>query len=566
MLSGLASGFDWKTLVDQLVEVERAPQQRMRTEQTGIDQRNQAFGSIKTQLAILQNRVAALQEPSLFNSRLASVADATVASATVDAGAATGTYKFTITQLATSAELRGTSDIGGALNATSDVSGLVLADAGFSTAVTAGEITVDGHRVSIATTDNLQGVFDKISTATGGAVTGAYDPDTDQITLSSASPIVLGTVTDSSNFLQVARLYNNGTGTVASASALGGARLYAALNQSNLRTSVSDGGSGAGEFEINGVSISYSASADSVSTLLQRINDSAAGVLATYDSTNDRFLLRNKTTGDTGVALEDVTGNFLAAAGLAGGTLQRGNNLIYTINDGPSLVSISNTITEASSGLTGLTVTALEEDTTQVTVTSDTDKIKTAINDFLTEYNKAQSLIDTQTASSTDATGKVTAGTLANDNDATDIASQLRSLAFSQVSGLSGTIQQLAALGIDSNGQDNSLTLSDSAKLDAALATNLGAVRDLFTDADDGLAVRLNAYLDQTVGEDGTLIAHMDALTKESSAIDTQVAEQERLVQDRRQQLIDSFVAMETAQANISQQLQYLQQNFGGSS
>jgi flagellar capping protein FliD len=55
-------------------------------------------------------------------------------------------------------------------------------------------------------------------------------------------------------------------------------------------------------------------------------------------------------------------------------------------------------------------------------------------------------------------------------------------------------------------------------------------------------------------------------LTKESSDIDTQVAEQERQVQTRRQQFIDSFVAMESAQANINQQLKYLLQNFGGTS
>jgi len=32
-LSGLASGFEWKSVVDQLVEVERAPQRRARREQ-----------------------------------------------------------------------------------------------------------------------------------------------------------------------------------------------------------------------------------------------------------------------------------------------------------------------------------------------------------------------------------------------------------------------------------------------------------------------------------------------------------------------------------------------------
>ncbi|MEN9603022.1 MAG: hypothetical protein RIS56_2628, partial [Verrucomicrobiota bacterium] len=55
-----------------------------------------------------------------------------------------------------------------------------------------------------------------------------------------------------------------------------------------------------------------------------------------------------------------------------------------------------------------------------------------------------------------------------------------------------------------------------------------------------------------------------DALTKQSSAIDTQVTDLEKRVQSNRQRLIDSFVQMETAQQTINQQLKFLQQRFGG--
>ena len=53
-----------------------------------------------------------------------------------------------------------------------------------------------------------------------------------------------------------------------------------------------------------------------------------------------------------------------------------------------------------------------------------------------------------------------------------------------------------------------------------------------------------------------------DALTKQAAAIDTQVSDLERVVQSNRQRLIDSFVGMETAQAKINQQLQFLAQRF----
>ena len=53
------------------------------------------------------------------------------------------------------------------------------------------------------------------------------------------------------------------------------------------------------------------------------------GVTASYDSINDRMVLANRTTGDIGIAMEDVSGNFLAATGVTAGTLERGKNLLY---------------------------------------------------------------------------------------------------------------------------------------------------------------------------------------------------------------------------------------------
>ncbi|MCC6822603.1 MAG: flagellar filament capping protein FliD [Verrucomicrobia subdivision 3 bacterium] len=564
-LSGLASGFDWQTMVDQLIAVERAPEDRLRVEQTTLQQQNSAYTSIKTQLSVLQNRIAVLKEPGLFQSRQPLSSDDTIASATAGTGTTLGAYAFNFTQLATAAKQVGASGMGSSLSASNDVSSLVLSDAAFSTGVTEGKFTVNGKQITITTADTLQQVFDNISAATSGAVTGSYDAVSDRISLNSASPIVLGSATDSSNFLQVARLHNNGTGVIASSAQLGVIKQSASLSAANFATAISDGGAGAGEFKINGVSITYSVG-DSAATLLKRINDSAAGVSAAYDTVNDRFVLSNKITGDIGLGLEDVTGNFLAATGLSGGTLERGQNLRYTIDGGSELISQSNTITESSSGIAGLSVTALAEGAATVTVSTDTAKIKTAINDFLTEYNKTQSGIDTQTASTTDAKGKVTAGILASDGDAAEIATRLRRLVTDQVAGLGTVLNQLEDMGIVSNGNDNTLKLDDETKLDAALANHLTTVETLFTDPTNGLAVKLNDYLEKTAGESGSLVGKQDNLIRAATDIDTQIADMERIILSNRQRMVDSFVAMETAQSLLNQQLKFLEQRFGTSS
>lgn len=566
-VSGLASGFDWKTLVDQLAEVERQPQRRLLSDQNLLQQRNNAYSSIKTQLSILQNRVQAFTDGTLFSSRAATVSDTAAASVAVSGGTPLGSYSFNVTQLATSASQRGGSNVGAALSATDDVSGVILSEAGFGTSVTGGTFTVNGKQITIEAGDSLQGVFDDISAATGNTVIASYNATEDKITLTSAGEVVLGSATDTSNFLQAAKLQNNGSGTVTSSAALGAVRTGVVAADSNLATALSDGGAGAGEFKINGVAIAFDTSEDSIQNILDRINESGAGVSATYDSVNDRFTLTNKTTGDVGVALEDVAGNFLAATGLSGGTLVRGKNLLYTVNGGGQLSSQSNTITEASSGLTGLTVTALDEGATfDVVVSSDTETIKQAIKDFISDYSKAQSVIDTQTASTTDSAGKVTAGLLANERDPFDIASGLRSRSYAQVSGLAGIFDSLADLGIVTNGNDNGLTLEDEAALDSALADNLTSVAELFTNSTSGLAVKLDAFLEDTIGDDGSLVEKQSTLSSQAGAMDTDIENLERIVQQNRQRMIDSFVAMEAVQQRVNQQLQYIQKQLGSTS
>jgi flagellar hook-associated protein 2 len=452
--------------------------------------------------------------------------------------------------------------VGYSLNATNDVSGLLVSTAPFATAVTAGTFTVNGKQITIGASDTLQTVFDNIQAATGSEVTASYDSVADRITLASANPIILGSATDTSNFLQAAKLNNNNSGTVTSSTQLGVVKMSGALSSANFTTPIADGGSGTGEFKVNGVSITFT-TADTVTGVLKRINDSSAGVTASYDTVNDRFVLANKVTGDIGVSVEDVAGNFLEASGLTTGTLARGQNLLYTVDGGGQMTSQTNTITETSSGITGLSVTALATGASTVTVASDTTVIKTAINDFVTEYNKVQSIIDAQTASTTDAKGKVTAGILANEGDADDIGTRLRRAVTGEISGLAATLNQLEDLGILSNGTDNSIKLDKESKLDKALAENLTTVRNIFADSSNGLAKKLDTYLESIIGDSGSLVTRQANNTKQSAAIDVQIADLERVVLSNRERMLASFVAMETAQSNANQQLSFLSQRFG---
>lgn len=574
-VSGLASNFDWRSLIDRLSQVERAPQARLRIDQQLIEARKSAYGSLTTQLSVLHNRVKELNDPALYDARTATSSNEEFAKALVQSRASLGSYAFHIIQRANASIRQGAADMALALSTTTDVSAVKLDTAAVALPFKDGTFSINGQQITVQATgtasdpaDTLKEVFDRVNTATGGDVTASYDPTTDRVTLTSASnsEIVLGSAADTSNFLQVLHLANNGTPTTSSTSSLGAVRFGSVLSSANFATTINDGGAGAGKFKINGVEISFNASTDKLSDVIKRINDSSAGVTASYDTVNARLSLTNKATGDLGLALEDATGNFLAATGLMAGSLQHGRDLLYTLNGGDPLSSHSNTIGEDSSGITGLTVNVIKQGDFTVEVASDSGKIRKAITDFLDDYNKAQVLIDTNTASSTDAKGKVTAGTLASESDAFGISSELRRQANGTFSFMTGTLKRLESLGITSNGDNDNLTLSDPAKLDKALAGNLSEVQSLFTHAGEegtasrGLAVSLGAYLERVVGEDGTLLAKQDRLGAQSIGIDDQITQQERQVQVNRDALMTGFLAMEQAQARINQQLQFLSQ------
>src|SRR4051794_10639571 len=146
-ISGLASGFDWRSFVDKMVQVEQAPEQRLSSSQVTINNKKIAYASIKTQLSVVQNRVDALKDPSLFDSRTVDLSDKTAATATAGATTPLGAYTFNFTQLAAAAKLNGTSNIGSPISQTADVSGVTLSSAGFGKSITAGTFTVNGAQV-----------------------------------------------------------------------------------------------------------------------------------------------------------------------------------------------------------------------------------------------------------------------------------------------------------------------------------------------------------------------------------------------------------------------------------
>ncbi len=570
-LSGLASGFDWQTFVNTIMTTEQAPITSLQKEQSTNTTKVSALNTLGGKITSLQSSLNTLKDPNLYTGTTATSSNSSSSwKFTSSDSTPTGSYAINVSRLATATSLTGTSDIGGGISPIDDVSGVTLSSMTTAAAVTAGTFTINGNQVTIATTDSLNDVFTKISAATGGAVTAGYTAATDTMQLHSTSPIVLGASNDTSNFLAVMKLANNGTGTITSSSTLGTLKQSATLANSGLRNAITAvDGSGNGSFTINGVAINYNVNTDTLSSVINRINASSASVTASYDAQNDRMVLKNNNTGNLGINVSESAGGFLNAVGLAGGTTSYGVDAQYTVNNGPLLTSTSNTLDASSHGIPGLSVTVNSTTTETIAVGNDTSSMKSAIQSFITNYNAVQQYIDDQTKV-TSSNGSVSTSLMSDNREIQNWSSTLRSQAFSTVSSASGTIQRLESLGIDFTGTGDQLSIKDSSKLDTALAQHPSDVASFFTSATTGFAARMSAFTSSVQGNgastSGLLNAQINTLNKQNTDITTQIATIQRQLDAERAKLTAGFQAMESSESTIQQMQKTLANAFPTSS
>jgi flagellar hook-associated protein 2 len=430
---------------------------------------------------------------------------------------------------------------------------------------------VTNTTVTVATTDTLKDVLVKLDTAIGSTGVATYSSANDQVTIArpAGTNLILGSASDTSNLLSCLKLFTPAPGANAvSDSKLGSLKLSASLSSQPLATPLTYGTTATtGAFSINGVSIDYSSSS-TLASVLSSINDSAAGVQASFDSGLNRFVLKNKEPGNRGVVLaQSGSSNFLTAFGLTGtgSSLSSGTDLVYSINGGATAKARSNSIRDSDSGLTGLTFTASKVGTTTINSANDTGAARSAIDALVSSVNRVQSLISSLTVSNRDAAGKITAGVLAYDQTIFQLGSSLRSLLSLQLSGgPSTTIRGLADLGYSTTGYTNELSATNSASLNTALSSQLSEVQKFFSTATTGLSARITSFVQPMVDENsGTLPQRQKGLTEQSSKLGDQLVAMERRVQSNRERLLAGFRAMEAAQAKSNSQMQFLNQKLG---
>jgi flagellar capping protein FliD len=350
-LTGLASGMDWQPIVDKLIELEAIPKQRLEREKQENAAKVSDLGTLKSQLTTLQSAASALQNDSLFNSRKVNLADpASGLSASAAVGALTGDFRVQVESLATQTEMSSGNRTSVKLSAGIDVKDK-LSNLPLHTSITTGTFTISGKTFSISSLDiTLEDLLSQVNGTSGvnpeeddSAIKITYDDSEDKLrvafedgNLSADSPnlVVLGSSTDTSNFLQAFKLLgNNAEPEINSTHPLGAIDMTVSLASANFANDFTGLASGLGNFFIGegegAVRIDYDVNNDSLSDIIDRVNESDGNIHMFYDPIGGRFVVRNKENGALGLVMHESqtwdtissankgNGNILALMGLA---------------------------------------------------------------------------------------------------------------------------------------------------------------------------------------------------------------------------------------------------------
>ncbi|MDI6894298.1 MAG: flagellar filament capping protein FliD [Bacillota bacterium] len=153
-VSGLATGLDWRKIIDELMAVERRPIQVLEQRRSGLETVKNAWSDLKLALQAVDTKLDPLLLSSTFQARVAVSSSEAVVKGTASSGASLGTYAIGVQTLAQAQVVASAAQSQGALSL-------------------AGDIYINGKTISVVTTDGVASIRDKINATAGVGVTAS---------------------------------------------------------------------------------------------------------------------------------------------------------------------------------------------------------------------------------------------------------------------------------------------------------------------------------------------------------------------------------------------------------
>jgi flagellar hook-associated protein 2 len=316
------------------------------------------------------------------------------------------------------------------------------------------------------------------------------------------------------------------------------------------------------------VTINIDATNHTLGGIRDAINAANAGVSASIinDGTGARLSITSSDSGTANAVKIEATES--GAAGLAklayDGVATTGLEQKVTaadahlVVDGVDVYKPSNTVTDAVQGIT-LNLLKVTTSADKLSLSRDTDKVRKAIDSFVTAFNSVHKQLDSLTAYDS---GTQTGSLLTGDATATAIDSKLRAMISGTVAGGIQGLSSLTDIGI---GFEKDGTLSVNAdRRDKLLNNPTIDVKKLFVKTSDnmvGLASVINDGVSKMIlGSDATINQRVDSLKADVTSIGKRKTAESSRLQDVQARYTRQFASLDTLIASMNTTQQFLTQ------
>ena len=573
--SGVGSGLDYSAWVDALVADKQKAVTSVEKKISAIQQEQNAVKSIKSKILSLKTSITKFTDSNLLSSydiftrKNITSSDDNCVSATATNSASIQNFDLKISQLASATIATGINNSGAIASASTKLTDLN------NQVITKGEASIyaDDRKYTFAVDENttvedftdwLDGILGTDTCSINGD--GTFSLNTTN------SNLQFGSNADTSNiwsFFGLKESYDGEDNFIGYSST----KMLTSINTTKPLTDASSGMAASiteGTFKIGKAEFTID-STTSLSGLIYQINsNSDAGVIASYDGVSNKLVLKAKEPGATRINVEAGTSNFTTAMGLttAGGDIATGSQVLgdnakFTIN-GQSFETASNTITEAATGLTGITLNLKKptsgEESVVLNVETDTTEVETAIKDFCSKYNDLYSLVKSSTEFGATLYGETTLSSMLN-----DISNTIMNI----VPGIS-TYISMSSVGISTGSASTASTdvpttlVFDSTKFRTAMNNNANEVKKLFVNNDedntlDGVMTKLKDKIEQyTDIEKGYFSIKDTSFESQLKSLNTSLERKQNAVDAYRERLTKQFQDMDSKISEMQSMTSYI--------
>jgi len=519
--SGLATGLDTGSIVEQLMAAERAPITSLQSDRTWLLSRQQAYKTFDSKLNSFLSGIQKLGSSDDLQQKTASVSRDDFLSASVGVDALPGTsYQIEVVSLAQ--VQKGVSQGYQDKEAASFGMGSLTLNVGDDVTT----IAID------ETNNSLQGIMEAINAADSGVTASIISDGTD-----SPYRLVL-TGADVATSFSLESDLPQFNGDVTTLTTGGYADAEAALF-------------GGGTLSLStGFDIAITANS-SLNAIRDAINAESAltGVSATVEDDGSGGYKLSLAGGD--IVSTDLSGGD-GADPFSMATTQDATQAHIRV-DNIDIYSTSNTLSEAVPGVTLDLLSAEEGTTTNLTVDLNEDAIKAQIKSFVTGYNDVVSFVTSQSS-----INGSDGGILSGDSGLSMVKRRLQNMLTQQMSN-SGTFTALSQLGLQTQ-RNGTLELDDDILTDA-IQNDLSSVEKLLVgeNGSDGIAVVFQNYLeDITDSSDGLLASNQERTETSIRRIDTRIGQIESRLDHKEETMLAQFNAMELLVSGMNSQSSFL--------